>query len=108
MTEVVPKRQIEGMTRHPHRKHSPHGQPYTRISRIAVPNVEATPDGPEVTTVYKHQITGYTFETKFDGKLEEWVPVVEEHDLGQADTLEVAHTVAADWRGDLVGNYSID
>lgn len=107
MTEVVSKRQVESMCRHPHRKHSPHGQPYTRRERVAVPHVEAKLDGPEVSLVYVYKLTGVTFETRLDSETEEWVTVEELHDLGNASTLPIAEQVAGEWRDGLVGLYPI-
>lgn len=105
MTHVSSKRDVESMPRKPHQRARMCGQPYTRVERIAVPNVQATPEGPKVLTMYVFQITGYTLETKFVD--EEWTSLWEEHDLGQASTLPVAHETAGEWRRGLVGEYAI-
>lgn len=102
---VPSRREIESTPRQPHQRARQHGQPYTRVESIAVPNVQATPEGPITVTMYVFAITGYTLEAKFLD--EEWTSVWEEHDLGQAATLKIADQAAWEWRRDLVGEYAI-
>ena len=82
------------------------GQPYTRRMRVAVPRVEATPDGePDISLVHVWQVFGHTLEDKFVD--EDFRKVWETHDLGQVATEGIAIEVAADWRGSLVGEYAV-
>lgn len=71
------------------------------------PQVEATPSGPVAYRVIKHQVWGFTFEIKWDKEDEDFHEEWEQHDLGQHPALQVAHTAAATWREQLVGEYDI-
>lgn len=99
------KTQIESACKHPHRKHSPHLQPYTRIEAKTVPNVQATPNGPIAVGVHVYAVYGITFEARYDK--DEVYFVASENELGQVATLPVAHQLAGDWRRELVGIYPI-
>lgn len=91
------------------------GQPYTKVMadkkqvdvEVPQPNGEVL-KGFTIEDCYA--VRGYTYEeslkpTKDDefNYVHEWL----EHDLGQAATLDEAHSIAADWRESLRGVYEI-
>lgn len=84
-------------------RHLRMGQPYTLVRAVQVPNVQATPAGPVVLGVSVFQIDGFTLELQFID--EDFQEVWEQHDLGQASTLPIAHDTARSWREKLVGEY---
>lgn len=82
------------------------GQPYTKVLRVGLPDVQAQPSGvPTIGTAYVYQVWGYTPELQFVN--EDFEAHWEQHDLGQASTLKIAHETAAGWREGLVGEYDI-